>query len=50
MTEDRAMVQYRPKYESATKAPRKGSMDATPDQSFTFFAAVAVLSLKTSVR
>ena len=36
------MVRYRPMKESARKAPSRGSKEATPDQTLTFSAAVAV--------
>lgn len=40
--EERTIVRYRPRKESARKAPSKGSKEAVPDQALTFLAAVAV--------
>lgn len=36
------MVRYRPRYESATKAPASGSKEAAPDQVLIADAAAAV--------
>ena len=36
------MVRYRPRKQSARKAPSRGSKAAVPDQMLTFLAAMAV--------
>lgn len=50
MREDMTMVLNRPRYESATKPPRRGKSDETPTHVLTFLAAVVMGSFRTLVR
>jgi hypothetical protein len=50
MREASMIVRYRPRKESAMKAPNRGRREAVPAHIFTFSAAVAVLCFSGPVR